>query len=552
MLTRFRNLTQDLENQRKMTFRGKTQLLSKVLETLTEEKSYLSPAPNAKGQYVTHPDTLDMSIDQNIAWENLYKTLKNIYTNLHTTPVISILNSIINYCPHFFTQWAKEKKKNLEKQKLKYQYYSENEDLDTEKLFKSGDKHKIENRVDDDFKVHNLAHSSLLIQTEGLNIETDPIHGDTHPFNWRLLNFIAVLGGYGAKSKHIDTNILPPVDVVLISHNHPDHMDWPSLIELKKKNQQVKIFCPMGDKAVLEEYGFTNVTEFEWHDEITVTSNTGKEVSFISLPANHRSGRDLADHHKSLVTSWLISPKDRNEIYFYAGDTARLDDDRITSLAVNIYKLYTEKNKANKKIGLPRIILGTPGGPNYTRNFMEPTHQSAVDSVLFQFRLALALEEVSNKDNPRQPIAASKWSEESIATMFMHHNRFELGPDRFNENAFILNRMKLYLKMTEKELDQHLEKQLKKDPNWSLEHRRKDFIIDGVKELKKDLARKIWRDKKPAQRKQNVIDFINRRTHLPLMMEKVSASDAFRFQKGKESTIKADSKKGLKKKKPRA
>ena len=63
----------------------------------------------------------------------------------------------------------------------------------------------------------------------------------------------------------------------------------------------------------------------------------------------------------------------------------------------------------------------------------------------------------------------------------MHHNKYELCPDRFNENIFIYTRLLSYLKMSNEQLQTHINKQQEKSTSCSLFHRRKDFIIDGVK-----------------------------------------------------------------------
>ena len=183
-----------------------------------------------------------------------------------------------------------------------------------------------------------------------------------------------------------------------------------------------------------------------------------------------------------------------------------------------------------------------PGGPNYTRKDMKPTHQSAVDSVIIAFRLALALEEVSKKDG--HTVAADNWLN-ATATVFMHHNRFQLGPDRFNENVFIYNRMHSYLEMDDKVLNEHLSKQQTKSMAWSLFHRRKDFIIDGVKELK-ILAERIWPNVSSEERKYQLIQLIKPRTHFPLINEKLTSTHAFMFNRNVVSSIKPDTEKGYK------
>src|SRR3990167_841220 len=417
-----------------------------------EKQRFLSPKQRPDGRYVTSEATLDRSIDPRIFRET---QLKRICLWLTTKPPLLKV----------FFNWL-----FVKKMKMKLDYFSEGEHYNPNNIYKAGENHQIEDDVSNNFKIHNLGHATQLIQTEGLNILTDPVFGNLAP-----VVYPSMTKKFGWD---IQPSNLPRIDVVLISHNHRDHVDEASLKAIVKNGQQPTLFVPKGDKTYFEKIGFETVSEFKWHEEASIRSVlTGKQVSICSVSADHRSGRYGYDAHKSLVSGWVISPKFRDEILYSAGDTARLDDTRLLSLALDIYALYQHKKiNLDHQCALPKIISMVPGGPNYTRKDMKPTHQSAVDSVIIAFRLALALEEVSKKDG--HTVAADNWLN-ATATVFMHHNRFQLGPDRFNENVFIYNRMHSYLEMDDKVLNEHLSKQQTKSMAWSLFHRRKDFIIDG-------------------------------------------------------------------------
>ena len=197
-------------------------------------------------------------------------------------------------------------------------------------------------------------------------------------------------------------------------------------------------------------------------------------------------------------------------------------------MALDIYHLYKHKKKLSPDT-LPRIINMEPGGPNYTRQEMIPTHQSAVDSISSAFRLAIALHKIDDS------ISAKAWLEATV-TIFMHQNKYELGPDRFNENFFIYQKLLDYLSLNAAALQQQAIRQQSKSPNWSLFHRRKDFIIDGVKDLRA-LAQDIWPECGADEQNNNIVKFISSRTHFPLINEKIVAEQQFQPINAAQQTL---------------
>ncbi|ASQ45608.1 MBL fold metallo-hydrolase [Legionella clemsonensis] len=482
---------------------------AKTLFAEEQMQEFLSPERRSDGRYVTSEATLDKYIDLRIFRET---QVKRFLRWLTTTP--PLLNKLFTWI--FIAQLG-----------MKLAYFDQQENTAPEKIYKEGEQHALTEGKDDTFTIHNLGHATQLIQTSGMSILTDPVFGNLAPIVYPAMT----------KSSGLDVKAdeLPPIDVILISHNHRDHVDVDSLKKLLKV--QPTLLVPVGDEKFFKSLGFKNVVAFEWHEQITLTSKTNKKVTFCSVPADHRSGRHGHDSHQSLVTGWTVSPKDRQEILYFAGDTARINDVRMKGLALDIYQLY--QNKKNIEPGeLPRIINMEPGGPNYTRKDMLPTHQSAVDSIISSFRLAFALEEISAHDKSvEKKISASEWLD-STATIFMHQNKFELGPDRFNENYFIFTRLCSYLKMSDEELAKQQEKQESKSASWSLFHRRKDFIIDGAKELK-EFAKQLWPAENELKQRDKLIEFIEARTHFPLIREKLT-SDAPYVRLGEKSSIAPD------------
>jgi len=157
-----------------------------------------------------------------------------------------------------------------------------------------------------------LGHATFLIQIGGINILTDPIFGDLSFLFPRIL------------PSTISLENLPRIDVVLISHNHRDHMDTHSLLGLKSAFKDVQFLVAWGDKAWFDQRGFTHVTEYMWWDTHSVRNQlaaiSNSAVNFTFLPAWHWSQRGVFDKNKSLWDSWMIEYNGYH-IYF-AGDTA--------------------------------------------------------------------------------------------------------------------------------------------------------------------------------------------------------------------------------------
>lgn len=151
-----------------------------------------------------------------------------------------------------------------------------------------------------------IGHATFLIQVGGINIITDPVFGEVSRFFKRVL------------PAGIAVENLPKIDIVLLSHNHPDHTNLPSLYELKKNNPDLLILTPVGDKLWLNAAGFDKVNEYNWWQ--VYMHRAEERVAFTFLPAVHWSQRTFFDRNQSLWGSWMIT-YDRNSIYF-AGDTA--------------------------------------------------------------------------------------------------------------------------------------------------------------------------------------------------------------------------------------
>lgn len=167
-----------------------------------------------------------------------------------------------------------------------------------------------------------IGHSTFLIQINGFNILTDPVFGNVKALSDPIVGGLRT-SGFTLTRRSMKPGIalknLPPIDAIIISHNHSDHTDTDGLMAIQKIYNPA-IFVPMGDKALFESMGFSRVIECMWWDRYKLTKHD-RTVTLICMPAYHWSIRfSLSSYRKSLWNGWMISGNNAN-IYF-AGDTA--------------------------------------------------------------------------------------------------------------------------------------------------------------------------------------------------------------------------------------
>jgi L-ascorbate metabolism protein UlaG (beta-lactamase superfamily) len=153
-----------------------------------------------------------------------------------------------------------------------------------------------------------FGHSTFLLQIDQKNILIDPMFGKVpapHPM-------------LGASRFSVELPItiekLPPIDAVLISHDHYDHLDYGSIQKLKNKVKQ--FYTPLGVGAHLKAWGIDQdrIHELDWWEE-----RSFEGLIFRCTPAQHFSGRGLGDRANTLWSSWIIQSK--NENIFFSGDS---------------------------------------------------------------------------------------------------------------------------------------------------------------------------------------------------------------------------------------
>jgi L-ascorbate metabolism protein UlaG (beta-lactamase superfamily) len=159
-----------------------------------------------------------------------------------------------------------------------------------------------------------LGHSTVLIEADGLRVLTDPVFGDrASPVSFA-----------GAKRFHaVPAGIeqLPPLDAVLLSHDHYDHLCERSMRRIAKL--RVPVVTSLGVGARLEKFGVdpTLVTELDWWEQKVMP---GGELAFTATPSQHFSGRSLSDRNVTLWSSWVIQTPNRR--LFFSGDTGLTEE----------------------------------------------------------------------------------------------------------------------------------------------------------------------------------------------------------------------------------
>lgn len=167
-----------------------------------------------------------------------------------------------------------------------------------------------------------LGHATVLVQTGGVNIITDPVFSErTAPVQFagpkRQVPFMLTI------------DELPDIDVVFVSHNHYDHLDLGTIQQFKGRFPNAKYIVPLGLKAWFDEQGVDNVRALDWWDVVRYG-----HISYTFTPAQHWSKRSLSDTNRSLwggiviedQTPVINAPQTQPWRFIYTGDTGYSKD----------------------------------------------------------------------------------------------------------------------------------------------------------------------------------------------------------------------------------
>lgn len=227
-----------------------------------------------------------------------------------------------------------------------------------------------------------INHSTFLIQWNHTAILTDPIWSSrASPYLW--------MGPKRSSSPGVRMEDLPRIDLILISHDHYDHLDLPSLKILHQKDHPT-IVTGLRNKKFLNDHGINKVHEMDWWEEFS--SNLFK---IIFLPAQHASGRGIWSQNKSLWGGFSVS-NSSGTIYF-SGDTG--------------YGPHFKE--IHSKLGPPSLSF-LPIGAFKPEWFMKSVHMGPKEAI--QAHLDL---------NSKRSIA-------------MHYDTFQLGDEEWEEAPKLL------------------------------------------------------------------------------------------------------------------
>lgn len=198
-------------------------------------------------------------------------------------------------------------------------------------------------------KITYVNHSTFLIQTEQMNFLTDPNWAErASPFNW--------IGPKRVRAPGIAFDDLPRIDMILLSHNHYDHLNLETLKKLSDRFHPV-IIVPLGIKLLLNRHGINNVVELDWWQTYATRFAT---VTF--LPTQHWSQRGFTDKFKTLWGSYGVEVGHKK--IFFGGDAGY--SSHFTTI--------------REKWGQPYLAL-LPIGSYQPEWFMEQNHMNPDEAI---------------------------------------------------------------------------------------------------------------------------------------------------------------------------
>jgi L-ascorbate metabolism protein UlaG (beta-lactamase superfamily) len=158
-----------------------------------------------------------------------------------------------------------------------------------------------------ELRVTFVNHATTLLQADGLNLLTDPIWSER-------ASPVGRIGPRRHRPPGVRFEDLPPIDAVLVSHNHYDHLDVPTLRRLARSHRP-RVFAGLGNQPTLERAGFPDATELDWWQGAELPG--GRRI--VAVPAQHFSSRSFSDRDRALWSGFVIQGPSGG-VYF-AGDT---------------------------------------------------------------------------------------------------------------------------------------------------------------------------------------------------------------------------------------
>lgn len=195
-----------------------------------------------------------------------------------------------------------------------------------------------------------VGHSTLLVSMHGLHFLTDPIWSNTPsptpPFG---------------PSRFVPPGLalqdLPYIDFILVSHNHYDHLDVPTLKKLAKQFPDTPFIVPKDNAALLNKHGVNNTIELNWGEQTQIGN-----LTISCLPSQHWSKRGIGDTRQALWSSWSVTSP--NKRFYFGGDSAYFSG----------YKLIGDA------LG-PFDLVALPIGAYSPRDMMQGSHMNPEEAI---------------------------------------------------------------------------------------------------------------------------------------------------------------------------
>ena len=153
-----------------------------------------------------------------------------------------------------------------------------------------------------------IGHSTILLQFRGLNVITDPVFSQrAFPVQWA--------GPRRIMDPALAIDALPPIDVVLLSHSHYDHLDKPAVKRIARAHPRAIWVVPLALSPYIRGFGVRETVELDWWQETVIN-----DLRITATPARHFSARRLGDRNKTLWCGFAFERAGKRA--YFAGDTA--------------------------------------------------------------------------------------------------------------------------------------------------------------------------------------------------------------------------------------
>lgn len=206
----------------------------------------------------------------------------------------------------------------------------------------------------DGLRIVMIGHASLLVQVGGQNLLIDPVYADR-------LGPVPGTGPRRAQPPGVPFDDLPPIDAILLTHNHYDHMDLPAIVRLARR-WEPRIIAPLGNDVVIRRADpAISVETYDWGERALLTERLAVHLE----PSFHWSGRGVADRRMTLWCSFVIVGTGGGVLY-HVGDTGYGDG----SIFPKIAERYS-----------PPDVAILPIGAYEPRRFMQAQHVDPAEAV---------------------------------------------------------------------------------------------------------------------------------------------------------------------------